>query len=322
MLVTISLPPPRKECQSSVNDFWSCIINDSKALQWHTSIIAILATFIGKNASNNFATTFSKLASTEYQWCFGLHHGYSHSNGGALTDNRSIGSLYVQKCKSRYCNRVVFACHIFNFRNLHAMSHRSDLFLAGSSKVNIEDSMLNLTISNILSVTQIELPRSQYPTTMWNTKYLKTLLLEVMISSENECVFICDLCDLTLQIILNEWWASMNVGSKQPMANNNSRHAPLWQFCLHCGIEETGFPIIIWIVCRQVLRHPSEHGTSTMGKHLLAKVHIAKLNELTVSEVTELTSLTLEETSLAIPKRKGSRGIPIVNSQLKFKFNI
>jgi hypothetical protein len=59
-----------------------------------------------------------------------------------------------------------------------------------------------------------------------------------------------------------------------------------------------------------------------MGKHLLASVHIAKLNELTVSEVTKLTSSTVDETALAILKRKGSRGIPIVNSQTKFKFNI
>jgi hypothetical protein len=34
-----------------------------------------------------------------------------------------------------------------------------------------------------------------------------------------------------------------------------------------------------------------------MGKHLLAKTHIAKLNELTESEVTELTSTTVDENS-------------------------
>jgi len=78
----------------------------------------------------------------------------------------------------------------------------------------------------------------------------------------------------------------MNVGSKRPIAWNNSRHALSWQFYVHCGIEETGSPGIICIVCHQVLRHPSEHGTSSMGKDLQAKAHIAKLNELTVSEVT------------------------------------
>jgi len=59
-----------------------------------------------------------------------------------------------------------------------------------------------------------------------------------------------------------------------------------------------------------------------MGKHLLAKVHIAKLNELTVSEVIELTSSMVNETALTILTRQGGRGIPIVSLQRKFKFTI
>ena len=87
---------------------------------------------------------------------------------------------------------------------------------------------------------------------------------------------------------------------------------------MHCGIEETGSPGIICIVCHQVHRHPSEHGTSSVGKLLLAKAHIAKLNELTESEDTELTSSTVDEAALAILKRQGSCGITIVSSQEKF----
>jgi hypothetical protein len=143
-----------------------------------------------------------------------------------------------------------------------------------------------------------------------------------MISSKNEGVFIHDLSNLTLQIIFDAWWASMNVCSKGPIAWNNSRHAPSWQFYVHCGIEETGSPGILCIVCHQVLRHPSEHGTSLMGKHMVAKAHFAKLNELTVSEVTELTSSTVDETALAILKRQVSREIPIVSSQRKIKLTI
>ena len=52
-----------------------------------------------------------------------------------------------------------------------------------------------------------------------------------------------------------------------------------------------------------------------MGKHLLAKAHITKLNELTESEVTELTSMTVDETALAILKRQRSLGIIIVSLQ-------
>jgi len=127
------------------------------------------------------------------------------------------------------------------------------------------------------------------------TQSLNTSLLEVMISSKNERVFIRDLSDLTLQIIFDTWWAPMNIGSKRPTVWKNSRYAPSWRFYLHCGIEETGSPGIVCIVSHQVLCHPSEHGISSMGKYLLAKAHIAKLNELTESEMTELTSSTVDE---------------------------
>jgi len=87
-------------------------------------------------------------------------------------------------------------------------------------------------------------------------------------------------------------------------------------------MDENGIPGIKCIKCHQVLRHPSEHGTSSMGKHLLAKAHIAKLNELTESEVTELTSWRVNETRLAIRKRQGSRGITIVSSLTEIIFDI
>jgi hypothetical protein len=58
------------------------------------------------------------------------------------------------------------------------------------------------------------------------------------------------------------------------------------------------------------------------GQTLAGKAQIAKLNELTVSEVTELTSSKVDETALAILKRQGSRGILIVCSQRKITFTI
>jgi len=114
----------------------------------------------------------------------------------------------------------------------------------------------------------------------------------------------------------------MKVGSKQPVAWNASSHAPSWRFYLHCGIEESGSPGIICIVCHQVLCHPSEHGTSSTGIHLLVKAHITKFYELTESEVTESTSSTVNETALAILKRQESRGITIVSLQRKIRFDI
>jgi hypothetical protein len=58
-----------------------------------------------------------------------------------------------------------------------------------------------------------------------------------------------------------------------------------------------------------------------MGKHLLATAHIAKLNELTELEVSELTCTTVDETALAILKTQGSCGITIVRMQKKFIFD-
>jgi len=198
------------------------------------------------------------------------------------------------------------------------MSHRAYFFVPRSSRVNISEPAIFSTIPYLLTSFQFQLPSHPIPTAMSDSQSLNTSLLEVMISSKNEPVFIRDLNDLTLQIIFDAWWASMNVGSKRSIAWKNSRHAPSWRFYLHCGIEETGSPGIISIVGHQVLRHPSEHGTSSMGIHLLAKVHIAKLNELTKSEVTELTSSTVSEAALAISKRQGSRGITISSLQEKF----
>jgi len=132
-----------------------------------------------------------------------------------------------------------------------------------------------------LTVSQWELHCFQLSTTMSDSQSLNTSLLEVVISSTNDYVFIHDLNDLTLQIIFDGWWASMNVGSKNHIDWNDSRHAPSWHFYLHCGIEETSSPGIICIVCHHILRHPSEHGASSMGKHSLATAHIAKLNEIT-----------------------------------------
>jgi len=83
------------------------------------------------------------------------------------------------------------------------------------------------------------------PTAMVDSKSLNTSLLEGMISSKNERVFIRDLSEHSLQIIFDAWWASINVGSKLSIAWNDSKHESLWRFYLHCRIEETGCPGII-----------------------------------------------------------------------------
>ena len=59
-----------------------------------------------------------------------------------------------------------------------------------------------------------------------------------------------------------------------------------------------------------------------MGKHLQAKAHIAKLNDLTESVVAEMTSSMVDETALPILKMKGSRGITKVSLQRMIIFDI
>jgi len=59
-----------------------------------------------------------------------------------------------------------------------------------------------------------------------------------------------------------------------------------------------------------------------MGKHLLANAHITKLNKLTESEVTELTSSREDEAALASLKRQGSHGITIVSVPRKMILDI
>ena len=158
---------------------------------------------------------------------------------------------------------------VFNVTNMHAMPYRSDYFPC-RCRVNIWEPAVGITVSLFSAVSRVVIPSILISTAMSDTKSLNTSLLEVIIPSKNERVFIHNLSDLTLQIISNAWWASMNDGSKQHITSNNSTHAPLWRFYWQCGIEETGSPAIMCIVCHQVLRHPSEHGTSSMGKHLLA----------------------------------------------------
>jgi len=71
-----------------------------------------------------------------------------------------------------------------------------------------------------------------------------------------------------------------------------------------------------------MVRHPSEHGTSSMWKQLLPRSHIAKLNELPESEVTELTSWMVNEPALVILKSQGTWGIAIVSSPRIIIFDI
>ena len=302
ILVTITLPTARNECQWSVNNFWSCILDNLRAMERRYPIINLSAALMGKNPSDDIASASCNWAPTERQqsrWRLSKLHGNE-------LDHIVVGLCHMRSVFST-CPRI----HLHKY----ACIVSPIWFFACSCRVNIYEPSVCCAVSLLSAVFRIGLPSILIPNAMRDSKSLNPSFLVVMISSEDERVFFRDLSDLTLQIIFDAWWASMNLHLKQPIAWNNSGHVPVWWLYLHCGIEETGSPGIICIVCHQVLRHPSEHGTSSMGKHLLATAHIPKLNELTESEVTELTSWTVDETAVSILKRQGSWGITIVRSQ-------
>ena len=133
--------------------------------------------------------------------------------------------LFLSRVPHSHSLQSVF---VYNFTNMHAMSYRYDFF-AGSCRVNIYKPAVCYTVTLLAAVFRVELPRFLNLTAMSYWKSLNTSLLKVMISSKNEQAFFRDFSDITLQIIFDAWWVSLNVYTKLSIAWNNSRHAPSWQ---------------------------------------------------------------------------------------------
>ena len=144
---------------------------------------------------------------------------------------------------------------VYNITYMHAISRRFDFFLAHNSRVNIWEAELYYPITDLFTVSEVDLDCSQISSYMSDYDSLITSLLEVLISSQHECVFIRDFSNLTLQIIFNSWWLFMSVGSKCPVTSNNPRHVLSWRLNLHCGKKETGIPGIMCIISHQVLHY-------------------------------------------------------------------
>jgi len=118
------------------------------------------------------------------------------------------GRCAATNCTAEFLNAVIngqslLFVPVFNFTNMHAMSHRSDFCLVCSSKVNIQEPPVCFTIPYLLTVSQVELHSIQTPTAMSDWKSLNTSQLEVMISSNNERVLIREMSDHGLQIIFD-----------------------------------------------------------------------------------------------------------------------
>jgi len=159
---------------------------------------------------------------------------------------------------------------VYNFTNMHQMFYRSEFF-AASFRVNNQEPAVSFTVLLHSALAQVRLPSVLIPTTMSDSKWLNTSLVEVMLSSNDERDFILDLNNLSFELIFDAWWASMDVGLKRPSASNNSRPVPSWRFNLDCRSEVTGSAGIRCIECHQVLRNPSEYGTSSLAETLAGK---------------------------------------------------
>ena len=114
----------------------------------------------------------------------------------------------------------------------------------------------------------------------------------------------------------------MNIARIHPIAWNHSKHASSWRCDSHCGFDVSASIEIICLVGHQVLRHPSDHETSSKRKQSLTKAHIQKCKEFTGWEDSELTCSTVDEPALAFLKWQGSWGITTVSLLRKFSYHI
>jgi len=159
------------------------------------------AAFVGNNTSDD-------IASVSYNWAPTVHQRSEHY---------TVINCIMLFLNGVLCGQSLQSVLVFNFTNMHAMSYWSDFFPC-SCWVNIQEPAFCGTVSLFPAVSRVGIPRFLISSTMLDTQSLNTSLLEVMISSKNERVFIRDLSDLTLQIIFDAWWTLMNVGSKRPIA--------------------------------------------------------------------------------------------------------
>jgi hypothetical protein len=94
---------------------------------------------------------------------------------------------------------------------------------------------------------------------------------------------------------------------------NNFRHAPSLQLTVSCKLEVSGSPGMLCVVCHHVRHHLPDYGTGLVGTQLQTTAQIAKLDELTVSESTELTGSMVDETALTMLRAHSSQGNQIVS---------
>jgi len=141
-----------------------------------------------------------------------IERPHSVNSSGGCTDR--YAAMY---CILQFLHRVL-RCQssqsilVYNISNMHAMSHSYDFF-ACSCSVNIYKVEVCFAVLSVTPVFRVGSNSIRILTAMSDSKSLNTSLLEVIIPSKDERVFIRDLSDLTLQIILDVWWDSRLEGA-------------------------------------------------------------------------------------------------------------
>jgi hypothetical protein len=167
---------------------------------------------------------------------------------------------------------------VYNFTSMNTTSHKLYFCVACSSNFNISEPTFHLIITSHLTVSQLELCSCWIPTNISDSQSVNISLLEVIQSSNNQGVFVRNLSDLDLYILFNTPWASITVGLMSSNVWNISWHPDLSRFYLHCGMEETGRPGIIYVIGYWVFCHLSEYEIGSIVKQIPAIVCIAFWN--------------------------------------------
>ena len=183
--LTISVQPAENERQPSLNNFWSCILDHLRAMEWHWPVMNLLAAIMGKNGTDDIASAsdYSALAEgQQFSWgASKLHCNKLHCIDLKLTVTRSVVS--ISPCIQLH----KYACNFSQIWHFLHEALESILF----------EPTVYFTMMKCSAVAGVGLPSHQIPPVMLNSKSFNTSLVEVMISLKNEGVFIRDLSDHT-----------------------------------------------------------------------------------------------------------------------------
>jgi len=165
----------------------------------------------------------------------------------------------------------------FNITNVCSTFNPCDLYLP-IAQVSIYKIATFCGKTLYLNTNEVERAWSHISTTLSDTTTWNTMLPESMMSSQFEPLFVHNLSNLKLQNSSNRWWDSIDICWKRSISWNQSRYASGSWYHLDCIIRNTGSPDVIFMIYRQLVRHPSEHGAWSMKKDLQWNMDITKWN--------------------------------------------